>query len=195
MVEHGSILSPLGTIHIDWHPYIGYLAAGYEYLNLDDCWQSNERDENGTIIVDSEAFPSGIKALADYVHSRGTKKMDTLIRFSNTMFSSSITIIITFLRVAHQVLSSAFIAVQAEKHVQVNAHHHAFESRMFTDDHCNNRKDGVARIRKARCCYICWMGCRLSQGTRHFWMFHPLLFSHPHYRCYTYKLQPRMQWD
>lgn len=52
--------------------YTGYLAAGYEYLNLDDCWQSNERDENGTIIVDSVAFPNGIKALADYVHSRGT---------------------------------------------------------------------------------------------------------------------------
>ncbi|KAI7879047.1 glycoside hydrolase [Lichtheimia hyalospora FSU 10163] len=51
----------------------GYLAAGYEYLNLDDCWQSNERDENGTIIVDSAAFPNGIKALADYVHARGLK--------------------------------------------------------------------------------------------------------------------------
>ncbi|KAG2225364.1 hypothetical protein INT45_005608 [Circinella minor] len=51
----------------------GYLAAGYEYLNLDDCWQSNNRSDNGTIVVDPFAFPFGIKPVADYIHSKGLK--------------------------------------------------------------------------------------------------------------------------
>ncbi len=50
----------------------GMKDAGYEYLNIDDCWQVS-RDENGKIVVDEKKFPSGIKALADYVHSKGLK--------------------------------------------------------------------------------------------------------------------------
>ena len=50
----------------------GMKDAGYEYIVLDDCWQI-ARDENGKIIADPEKFPSGIKALADYVHSKGLK--------------------------------------------------------------------------------------------------------------------------
>lgn len=50
----------------------GMKEAGYEYINLDDCWQIG-RDSSGKIIVDSIRFPSGIKALADYVHSKGLK--------------------------------------------------------------------------------------------------------------------------
>lgn len=50
----------------------GMKDVGYEYINLDDCWHG-ERDENGFIQVDSERFPSGMKALADYVHSKGLK--------------------------------------------------------------------------------------------------------------------------
>jgi alpha-galactosidase len=41
-------------------------------VNLDDCWQVS-RDAQGTIQPDPNAFPSGIKALADYVHSKGLK--------------------------------------------------------------------------------------------------------------------------
>ncbi|KAI9323712.1 glycoside hydrolase superfamily [Dichotomocladium elegans] len=51
----------------------GFLAAGYQYLNLDDCWQSYNRASNGTIVVDPVAFPHGIKPVADFVHSRGMK--------------------------------------------------------------------------------------------------------------------------
>jgi alpha-galactosidase len=47
----------------------GLSEAGYNYVNLDDCWQSG-RDANGKIIVDP-AFPNGIKPLADYAHKRG----------------------------------------------------------------------------------------------------------------------------
>ncbi len=50
----------------------GMRDAGYVYVNLDDCWQIG-RDENGNILVDSVKFPSGIKALADYVHGKGLK--------------------------------------------------------------------------------------------------------------------------
>lgn len=50
----------------------GMRDAGYEYIVIDDCWQVN-RDENGKIVADPERFPSGIKALADYIHSRGLK--------------------------------------------------------------------------------------------------------------------------
>ncbi|WP_263375413.1 alpha-galactosidase [Granulicella aggregans] len=50
----------------------GMKDAGYQYVNLDDCWQSS-RDADGNIVVDAVHFPSGIKALADYVHSKGLK--------------------------------------------------------------------------------------------------------------------------
>ena len=45
----------------------GYLAAGYEYIIVDDCWLDHERDSNGQLQPDPDRFPSGIKALADHV--------------------------------------------------------------------------------------------------------------------------------
>lgn len=50
----------------------GLKDAGYEYVNIDDCWHG-ERDEDGFIHPNAEKFPSGMKALADYVHSKGLK--------------------------------------------------------------------------------------------------------------------------
>lgn len=50
----------------------GMRDAGYEYLNLDDGWQG-KRDKNGRITADEKKFPHGMKALADYVHSKGLK--------------------------------------------------------------------------------------------------------------------------
>jgi alpha-galactosidase len=50
----------------------GMKAAGYEYVVIDDCWQVS-RDANGNIVADQNKFPSGMKALADYVHSKGLK--------------------------------------------------------------------------------------------------------------------------
>jgi len=50
----------------------GMRDAGYQYVVIDDCWQTS-RDANGVIVADAQKFPSGIKALADYVHSRGLK--------------------------------------------------------------------------------------------------------------------------
>jgi len=41
-------------------------------VNLDDCWQVS-RDADGIIQPDPTAFPSGIRALADYIHSKKLK--------------------------------------------------------------------------------------------------------------------------
>jgi alpha-galactosidase len=50
----------------------GMRDAGYIYINIDDCWHG-ERDSLGFIQADPKRFPSGMKALADYVHSLGLK--------------------------------------------------------------------------------------------------------------------------
>lgn len=51
---------------------LGMRDAGYQYVNIDDCWHG-VRDKDGNIQPDSKRFPSGMKALADYVHSKGLK--------------------------------------------------------------------------------------------------------------------------
>lgn len=47
--------------------------AGYEYIVIDDCWSEKQRDANHRLVPDKEKFPNGIKAVADYVHSKGLK--------------------------------------------------------------------------------------------------------------------------
>nr|WP_137813592.1 NPCBM/NEW2 domain-containing protein [Gandjariella thermophila] len=51
----------------------GLRAAGYQYVNIDDCWALPQRDTSGNLVPDPARFPHGIKALADYVHSKGLK--------------------------------------------------------------------------------------------------------------------------
>jgi alpha-galactosidase len=51
----------------------GMRDAGYRYVNLDDCWMANTRDPNGHLRPDPARFPGGMKALADYIHSKGLK--------------------------------------------------------------------------------------------------------------------------
>jgi alpha-galactosidase len=51
----------------------GMKDAGYEYVVLDDGWEARERDKNGKLIPDPEKFSSGMKALGDYIHSKGFK--------------------------------------------------------------------------------------------------------------------------
>ncbi|XP_050947283.1 alpha-galactosidase 2 isoform X2 [Cucumis melo] len=51
----------------------GLAALGYEYINLDDCWAELDRDSKGNLVAKASTFPSGIKALADYVHRKGLK--------------------------------------------------------------------------------------------------------------------------
>ena len=51
----------------------GLLTAGYNYLIIDDCWSLKQRDNAGNLVPDPAKFPHGMKALADYVHSKGLK--------------------------------------------------------------------------------------------------------------------------
>ena len=51
----------------------GLKAAGYEYVNIDDCWMTRERGADGRLVADPVKFPRGMKWLADYVHSKGLK--------------------------------------------------------------------------------------------------------------------------
>lgn len=51
----------------------GYSAAGYEYINVDDCWLEKNRGSRGELVADRRRFPSGMRSLADYVHGKGLK--------------------------------------------------------------------------------------------------------------------------
>jgi len=48
-------------------------AAGYEYVNIDDCWMTHQRDASGRLVPDQTKFPDGIAGTAAYVHSKGLK--------------------------------------------------------------------------------------------------------------------------
>jgi len=51
----------------------GMKAAGYEYVNIDDCWMTHQRDASGRLVPDPTKFPDGIAGTAAYVHSKGLK--------------------------------------------------------------------------------------------------------------------------
>ncbi|KAL4388595.1 hypothetical protein GQ457_09G025180 [Hibiscus cannabinus] len=51
----------------------GLADLGYVYVNIDDCWSAPIRNLEGQLVPDPKTFPSGIKALADYVHGKGLK--------------------------------------------------------------------------------------------------------------------------
>jgi alpha-galactosidase len=51
----------------------GMRDAGYTYVVIDDTWSLRERDAQGNLVPDPQKFPSGMKALADYVHGKGLK--------------------------------------------------------------------------------------------------------------------------
>jgi alpha-galactosidase len=51
----------------------GMQAAGYQYVNIDDCWLTHSRDGSGHLVPDPTKFPDGISGTAAYVHSLGLK--------------------------------------------------------------------------------------------------------------------------
>jgi alpha-galactosidase len=51
----------------------GMRDAGYTYIVLDDCWMTKQRDADGNLVPDPAKFPSGMKALGDFLHARGFK--------------------------------------------------------------------------------------------------------------------------
>ena len=53
---------------------LGLADAGYEYVNVDDCWSERERDNaTGELVASRDRFPSGMGALGAFVHARGLK--------------------------------------------------------------------------------------------------------------------------
>jgi alpha-galactosidase len=51
----------------------GMKAAGYQYVNIDDCWMTKSRDAAGRLVPDPAKFPDGITGVANYVHGKGLK--------------------------------------------------------------------------------------------------------------------------
>src|SRR5262245_9660802 len=52
----------------------GLKDAGYQYVNIDDCWMTHSRDpQTGRLVPDPVKFPDGIAGTADYVHAKGLK--------------------------------------------------------------------------------------------------------------------------
>ena len=51
----------------------GLKDAGYNYIIIDGGWRDNKLDIDGKLLLDPVKFPSGMKALADYAHSKGLK--------------------------------------------------------------------------------------------------------------------------
>ncbi|HEV2784347.1 MAG TPA: NPCBM/NEW2 domain-containing protein [Actinophytocola sp.] len=51
----------------------GLRDVGYQYVNIDDCWALPQRNAQGNLVADPARFPSGMKALGDYIHARGLK--------------------------------------------------------------------------------------------------------------------------
>jgi alpha-galactosidase len=51
----------------------GMRDAGYQYVVVDDCWMNPNRDSSGNLQADPTRFPSGMRALGDYIHGKGLK--------------------------------------------------------------------------------------------------------------------------
>ena len=68
-----NINEPLLKQMVDSYVSSGMKDAGYTYFVLDDGWMSMERDKDGQLVADPKKFPNGMKAFADYVHSKGLK--------------------------------------------------------------------------------------------------------------------------
>ena len=59
--------------HADAIVNTGMRELGYQYVVVDDCWFKPNRDSAGNLQGDPTRFPSGMKALGDYLHNRGLK--------------------------------------------------------------------------------------------------------------------------
>ena len=51
----------------------GMQKAGYTYVVIDDGWEAMERDSLGNLKPDPLKFPNGLKAVSDFLHSKGFK--------------------------------------------------------------------------------------------------------------------------
>lgn len=68
-----NVSSALIRAQADAMASLGLVSLGYEYVVIDDCWQAAERDDLGRLAPDASRFPEGMKALSEYVASKGLK--------------------------------------------------------------------------------------------------------------------------
>ena len=64
----------------------GYAEAGYEYINVDDCWLEKDRDSNGNLVADRQRFPYGMKSLANYVRYTKIYYITEIVKERSTTF-------------------------------------------------------------------------------------------------------------
>ena len=58
---------------VDQIKALGLADLGYNYVNLDDCWQEELRTATGHVIPDRVRFPNGMKVVGDYIHAQDLK--------------------------------------------------------------------------------------------------------------------------
>ncbi|CAI5515294.1 unnamed protein product [Closterium sp. Naga37s-1] len=64
-------LQEFGFFYYKVSPLLTNLSSCFALA--DDCWQADSRDSQGRLVASPASFPSGMKALADYVHSKGLR--------------------------------------------------------------------------------------------------------------------------
>jgi alpha-galactosidase len=52
---------------------LGLKDAGYQYLNIDDCWGNKQRNSSGYLVPDPSKWPQGMKPVVDQIHNKGLK--------------------------------------------------------------------------------------------------------------------------
>jgi hypothetical protein len=62
-------------IHDNAHALIdqGFLELGYDHVTVDCGWPTDYRDSQGRLVWNPTLFPSGGKALGDYLHGLNLK--------------------------------------------------------------------------------------------------------------------------
>lgn len=63
----------------------GYADAGYEYINVDDCWLEKTRGSRGELVADQKRFPRGMKSLGEYVSTNGRLPLRFVLIFSRPL--------------------------------------------------------------------------------------------------------------
>ena len=103
----------------------GYAKAGYKYIIIDDCWLAKNRTVDGKLQPDPARFPSGIKALADYVSAPGIQNFN-----SNSILISNL-ISITSKREIFLHQNSTFLGGKAVHTTEVSQPKTRMMMRMF----------------------------------------------------------------
>ena len=100
----------------------GYKDAGYEYVNVDDCWAEMERDEDNKIVANKERFSSGIKALSDYVRNH----------FKRNIFKNNLFFEFKLLRFIQKDSNLGYMVIMVHTHVLVIQDQLTFWNLMLT---------------------------------------------------------------